>query len=71
MRNHRALCDGIHHADRVTGNVTARISKTGSFGHVKAVPTGGDSPAVIQTMRKDRLAFADLEGMAGAALGGA
>jgi len=34
---------------------------------VKNVPIGGDSPVVIQTMWKDRLTPADLEGEAGRA----
>jgi (E)-4-hydroxy-3-methylbut-2-enyl-diphosphate synthase len=39
----------------------------GGFDHVSAVPLGGDSPVVIQTMWKDRLSDSDLEGEAGAA----
>ena len=46
----------------------AKIVPIGGFDHVKAVSIGGDHPVVIQTMWKDRLAFADLEGEAGAAL---
>ena len=40
----------------------------GGFGNVSAVPLGGDSPVVIQTMWKDRLVDTDLEGEAGAAI---
>jgi (E)-4-hydroxy-3-methylbut-2-enyl-diphosphate synthase len=45
--------------------VNTRISKTitiGGFGHVKTVQIGGRFPVVIQTMWKDRLSFADIEG---------
>jgi len=51
----------------------SRKSRTliiGGFDHVRAVVIGGDSPLVIQTMWKDRLAVSDLEGEPGAALVG-
>ncbi|MDR2480579.1 MAG: (E)-4-hydroxy-3-methylbut-2-enyl-diphosphate synthase [Treponema sp.] len=48
---------------RLSKNVT-----TGGFAHIKAVTTGGDFPVVIQTMWKDRLSSADLEGTAGEAI---
>ena len=47
------------------------LSKTvslGGFGQVKSLAIGGDHPVVIQTMWKDRLSSADLEGEAGGAL---
>jgi (E)-4-hydroxy-3-methylbut-2-enyl-diphosphate synthase len=40
----------------------------GGFGQVKALAIGGEHPVVIQTMWKDRLSAADLEGEAGGAL---
>jgi (E)-4-hydroxy-3-methylbut-2-enyl-diphosphate synthase len=43
----------------------ARIVTVGGFAHVRAVAIGGDSPVVVQTMWKDRLSAADLEGAAG------
>jgi (E)-4-hydroxy-3-methylbut-2-enyl-diphosphate synthase len=45
----------------------SRKVTAGGFGHVRAAAIGGDSPVVIQTMWKDRLTFADLEGEAGKA----
>jgi (E)-4-hydroxy-3-methylbut-2-enyl-diphosphate synthase len=48
--------------------LTGRISKTvtiGGFDQVKAVTIGGNHPVVIQTMWKDTLSFADLEGKRG------
>ena len=47
---------------------TRRLVKIGGFANVGAVTLGGGLPVVIQTMWKDRLSFADLEGEAGAAL---
>ncbi|MDR3192112.1 MAG: (E)-4-hydroxy-3-methylbut-2-enyl-diphosphate synthase [Treponema sp.] len=41
--------------------------KIGGFDHVEPVYVGGGHPVVIQTMWKDRLSFADLEGKAGEA----
>jgi (E)-4-hydroxy-3-methylbut-2-enyl-diphosphate synthase len=46
----------------------SRSVKIGGFGHVDGVGVGGTSPIVIQTMWKDRLDFADLEGERGEAL---
>ena len=37
----------------------------GGFDHIEAIPLGGGLPVVIQTMWKDRLSFADIEGIAG------
>jgi (E)-4-hydroxy-3-methylbut-2-enyl-diphosphate synthase len=41
------------------------VVKIGGFDHVEAVYAGGGHPALIQTMWKDRLSAADLEGPAG------
>ena len=46
----------------------SKAVKIGGFGHVKTVHIGGDFPVVIQTMWKNRLSFADLEGEAGLAI---
>jgi (E)-4-hydroxy-3-methylbut-2-enyl-diphosphate synthase len=46
----------------------SRIVKIGGFDHVEALSLGGGLPVLIQTMWKDRLSFADLEGEAGEAL---
>jgi (E)-4-hydroxy-3-methylbut-2-enyl-diphosphate synthase len=45
-----------------------RIVKVGGFDHVRPCLIGGSHPVVIQTMWKDRLVAADLEGSAGAAI---
>jgi (E)-4-hydroxy-3-methylbut-2-enyl-diphosphate synthase len=42
-----------------------RLIKIGGFDHVEPVYIGGGRPPVIQTMWKDRLSAADLEGPAG------
>jgi (E)-4-hydroxy-3-methylbut-2-enyl-diphosphate synthase len=44
-----------------------RPIKIGGFDHVEAVYAGGGHPVLIQTMWKDRLSAADLEGPAGEA----
>jgi len=46
----------------------SRILCIGGFDHVKAVCIGGDHPVLVQTMWKDRLTLADLDGEAGKAL---
>ncbi|MDR2029311.1 MAG: (E)-4-hydroxy-3-methylbut-2-enyl-diphosphate synthase [Treponema sp.] len=46
----------------------SRIVRIGGFDHVEALTLGGGLPVCIQTMWKDRLSFADLEGKAGDAL---
>jgi (E)-4-hydroxy-3-methylbut-2-enyl-diphosphate synthase len=43
----------------------SRVVKAGGFAGVKQVFIGGAYPVVIQTMWKDRLSFADLEGSSG------
>jgi (E)-4-hydroxy-3-methylbut-2-enyl-diphosphate synthase len=43
----------------------SRVVKAGGFANVKQVLIGGANPVVIQTMWKDRLSFADLEGSSG------
>jgi (E)-4-hydroxy-3-methylbut-2-enyl-diphosphate synthase len=45
-----------------------RIVKIGGFDHIEALYLGGDHPAAVQTMWKDRLSFDDFEGEAGEAL---
>jgi len=53
---------------RRNGNVNKQRSNTttiGGFDHIQAVTVGGGFPVVIQTMWKDRLSFADLEGPLG------
>ena len=45
-----------------------RTITVGGFDHLAPVPMGGAGPVVIQTMWKDRLSFADIEGGAGEAL---
>jgi (E)-4-hydroxy-3-methylbut-2-enyl-diphosphate synthase len=47
--------------------MSTRIVKIGGFDQVEPVYIGGAHPVVIQTMWKDRLSFADLEGKAGEA----
>ncbi|GHV88738.1 4-hydroxy-3-methylbut-2-en-1-yl diphosphate synthase (flavodoxin) [Spirochaetia bacterium] len=49
-------------------NRISRLVKTGGFGHVEAVHLGGAFPVVIQTMWKDRLSYACIEGAAGEAV---
>jgi (E)-4-hydroxy-3-methylbut-2-enyl-diphosphate synthase len=46
----------------------SRVILVGGFDHVKLVSIGGDLPVVIQTMWKDRVEAADLEGGRGEAL---
>ena len=46
----------------------SRVVKAGGFAGVKQVFIGGANPVVIQTMWKDRLSFADLEGGPGRAI---
>ncbi|MDR3160309.1 MAG: (E)-4-hydroxy-3-methylbut-2-enyl-diphosphate synthase [Spirochaetaceae bacterium] len=46
----------------------SRIVKIGGFDHVESLTLGGGFPVAIQTMWKDRLSFADLEGAAGECL---
>jgi len=48
--------------------IHSRTLLIGGFDHVKAVCIGGDHPVLIQTMWKDRLSLADLDGEAGKAL---
>jgi (E)-4-hydroxy-3-methylbut-2-enyl-diphosphate synthase len=45
-----------------------RIVKIGGFDHIEALYLGGDHPAAVQTMWKDRLSPSDIEGEAGEAL---
>lgn len=45
-----------------------RIIKIGGFDHVESVLVGGAYPVVVQTMWKDRLERADLEGASGQAI---
>jgi (E)-4-hydroxy-3-methylbut-2-enyl-diphosphate synthase len=46
----------------------SKVVKIGGFDHVEPVLIGGSNPVVIQTMWKDRLSSADLEGSAGEAV---
>jgi len=48
--------------------LNSRTLRIGGFDHVKPVSIGGDHPVLIQTMWKDRLSLADLDGEAGKAL---
>jgi len=48
--------------------MNSRILRIGGFDQVKAVFMGGGHPVVIQTMWKDRLSFADLQGESGKTL---
>jgi (E)-4-hydroxy-3-methylbut-2-enyl-diphosphate synthase len=50
------------------GSGKSRIIKIGGFDHVDALTLGGGFPVAVQTMWKDRLSFAGLEGAAGEAV---
>ncbi|MDR2741499.1 MAG: flavodoxin-dependent (E)-4-hydroxy-3-methylbut-2-enyl-diphosphate synthase, partial [Treponema sp.] len=48
----------------------SRVIKIGGFDHVSPLYIGGGHPVAVQTMWKDRLSFADLEGERGEAICG-